>query len=193
MPRHHHLLAALFAAALAAGPAAAEPAPGALHHKDWFAVTFKDMREDLGTAAEQGKRLAILVEQHGCIYCTKLHEEVLSDPEVADFIKQHFVVVQLNMFGAEEVTDLDGTVMTEREAIRRWAISFTPTVIFLPEEAPEAATVRDAAVEIMPGAFGKWTVLDMFRWVHLKGYEGEEHFQKFHARTIEQLRGEGRL
>lgn len=173
--------------------AAAEPAPGALHHQDWFAVTFKDIREDLELAAEEGKRLAIIVEQYGCIYCRRLHEEVLSDPEVAEYIKENFVVVQFNMFGDEEVTDLDGEVMSEREAVRRWAVAFTPTVIFLPEKAPEDATVSEASVQTMPGAFGKWTTLDMFRWVKMKGYEGDEHFQKFHARNIEKLRAEGRL
>ena len=188
------LAAALCLAALAAVPAAGEDlAPGALHHKEWFAVTFKDVREDLETAQEQGKRLALIVEQHGCIYCKKLHEEVLSDPEVADYIKENFVVVQFNMFGDEEVTDLDGEVMTERQAARRWHVSFTPTVIFLAEHALEDAKVTDAEVERMPGAFGKWTTLDMFRWVAMKGYEGEEHFQKFHARNIAKLRAEGRL
>ena len=34
----------------------------------------------------------------------------------------------------------------------------------------------------MPGAFGKGTFLDMFNWVREKGYEGDEHFQKYHAR-----------
>ena len=197
MPRRLAAAATTAAALLLALPLAAaaeEPAPGALHHKDWFAVTFKDMREDLETAAEEGKRLALIVEQHGCIYCRKLHEEVLSDPEVADYIKENFVVVQLNMFGDEEVTDLDGASMTEREAVRRWAVSFTPTVIFLPEAVEaEDVTVAEIEVERMPGAFGKWTTLDMFRWVRLKGYEGEEHFQKFHARHIEELRAAGRL
>ena len=186
-------LAAFALGLIVAAPAASEPAPGALHHKDWFAVTFKDVREDIEDAAADGKRLAIIIEQHGCIYCRKLHEEVLSDPEVADYIIENFVVVQLNMFGDEDVTDLDGESMTEREAVRRWAVAFTPTVIFLPEEAPEGVTVSEAAVQVMPGAFGKWTTLDMFRWVRLKGYEGDEHFQKFHARTIEELRAAGRL
>ncbi len=192
--RSRHLASLSLAAALLLAPGVqAEPAPGALHHKEWFAVTFKDMREDLETATDEGKRLAIIIEQYGCIYCRKLHEEVLSDPEVANYIKENFVVVQLNMFGDEEVTDLDGEVMTEREAVRRWAVAFTPTVIFLPEAAAEDATVDEVAVETMPGAFGKWTTLDMFRWVRIKGYEGDEHFQKFHARNIEQLRAEGRL
>lgn len=184
----------LAAGQFVAGPVRAEePAPGALHHEDWFAVTFKDLREDLATANEQGKRLALIVEQYGCIYCRKLHEEVLSVPEVADYIKANFMVVQINMFGDEEITDLDGEAMSEREAIRRWAVSFTPTVIFLPEDAPEDATATEAAVQLMPGAFGKWTTLDMFRWIRAKGYEGEEHFQKFHAREIERRRQDGTL
>jgi hypothetical protein len=41
----------------------------------------------------------------------------------------------------------------------------------------------------MPGAFGKWTTLNMFRWVHEKGYEGEEHFQKYHARKFLEQKG----
>jgi len=189
------LVRLMVAAALifTAPQAAAQDANGGLLTEDWFAVTFKDMREDLETANESGKRLALIVEQYGCIYCRKLHEEVLSDPEVADFIKANYVVVQLNMFGDEEVTDFDGEVMSESEAIRRWGIIFTPTVIFLPEEVPADSTAGKAAVQTMPGAFGKWTTLNMFRWVNEKGYESAEHFQKYHARIIQILRDEGRL
>jgi thioredoxin-related protein len=189
-------LTTMLAAALLAVAGAAQAAQvneNGLHVEPWFAVTFKDVAEDIAEAADKGKRLAIIVEQAGCIYCRELHETVLSDPEVRDYITENFMVVQFNMFGDEEIVDLDGETMTERAAIRRWAVSFTPTVIFLPEAAPEGGTVRDAAVEIMPGAFGKWTTLNMFRWVREKGYEGDEHFQKYHARIIEQLRAEGRL
>jgi len=176
-----------------AAPLARAQDNGGLHTEDWFAVTFKDVAEDLAMANEEGKRLALIVEQHGCIYCRKLHEEVLSDPEVADYIKANYVVVQYNMFGGEEVTDLDGAVLNEREAVRKWGVVFTPTVIFLPENAGDRISVSDAAVQVMPGAFGKWTVLDMFRWVREKGYESDEHFQKYHARHIQKLREEGRL
>ena len=179
--------------------ALALPAPmqaqenGGLHTEDWFAVTFKDVREDLEAARAQGKRLALIVEQYGCVYCRTMHEEVLSDPEVRDYISQNYMVVQINMFGDEEVTDLDGEALPEKEMIRRWGVVFTPTVIFLPEESSGTGTVMDAAVQVMPGAFGKWTTLDMFTWVRDKGYEGEEHFQKYHARHIEELRAAGRI
>jgi len=164
-----------------------------LHKEPWFSVTFKDVREDINSAADEGKRLAIIIEQRGCIYCKKLHEQVFSDPEVSDYIKANYKIVQYNMFGDEEVTDLDGEVLTEKKAIRKWGMVFTPTIVFLPEKAPEGGTLAQASVSTMPGAFGKWTTLNMFRWVREKGYNGDEHFQKYHARIINELRKQGRL
>ena len=102
-------------------------------------------------------------------------------------------MVQYNMFGDEEVIDLNGDELTEKTAARKWRIVFTPTIMFLPEEAPQEGTAADAAVSIMPGAFGKWTSLNMFKWVVEKGYEGEEHFQKYHARKLEEARAAGLL
>jgi len=182
------LVAALLAMVLSAPSGAA-----GLHKKDWFAVTFKDMSEDMAVAREEGKRLALIVEQENCIYCAQLHEEVLSDPEVADYIRKHFMVVQYDMWGAEEVTDLDGTVLTEKAAVRRWGLNFTPTVMFLAEAPGAAETAKAASVQVMPGAFGKWTVLHMFRWVAERRYEGDQPFQKWHAEEIEKLRDAGRL
>lgn len=174
----------LLAALLIIHPALAEVGEDGLHKKPWFSVTFKDVAEDIADAESQGKRLAMIFEQRGCIYCKQLHEGPLSDPEVADFIKSNFVVVQYNLFGDEEVTDLDGTALPEKEMAKRWGVVFTPTILFMPEQDPEGDHAGHAAVATMPGAFGKWTTLNMFAWVREKGYEGEEHFQKYHARRF---------
>lgn len=187
------LFAAIVLFAAAALPAAAEIGEDGLHKEAWFSLTFRDMAEDIDAAREEGKRLAIIFEQRGCIYCAKMHEDLLSDPEVRDYIDAHFKVVQYNMFGDEEVTDLDGSTLTEKTAARKWGYVFTPTIVFLPEEAPEGKTVAEAAVATMPGAFGKWTFLHMFQWVSDKGYEGDEHFQKYHARKLDELRAAGKL
>lgn len=165
-------------------PATAEVGEDGLHKKDWFAVTFKDVAEDIEDAQSQGKRLAMIFEQRGCIYCKSLHEGPLSDPEVADFIKENFVVVQYNLFGDEEVTDLDGTALPEKEMAKRWGVVFTPTILFMPEQVPEGDNAGAASVATMPGAFGKWTTLNMFAWVKEKGYASDEHFQKYHARRF---------
>ncbi|MEQ9333843.1 thioredoxin family protein [Thalassobaculum sp.] len=183
------LLTVVLGLAVASVPAAAATmGDDGLHKEDWFAITFRDIAEDIEAANQAGKRLAIVFEQRGCIYCRKMHEELLADPEVAGYIKANFMVVQYNMFGDEEVTDLDGESLTEKTAVRKWGYVFTPTVVFLPETAPAGKTVAQAAVATMPGSFGKGTFLDMFRWVREKGYETDEHFQKYHARMIEQRR-----
>ncbi|TYO91592.1 thioredoxin family protein [Oceanicella actignis] len=183
--------AALALAALAAAGAAraVEIGEDGLHKQPWFSYTFKDLREDIQTAREQGKRLVLFIEQRGCIYCKKMHEEVYSDPEIADFIARNFMVVQINMFGDEEVTDLDGATLTEKEAVRRWGVLFTPTALFMPDTPPEdGRNAAQAAVATVPGAFGKGTTRDMYQWVLDKGYEGDEPFQRYHARMIEARR-----
>lgn len=185
--------AAFILCAMLALPAAAvELGDDGLHKEDWFSITFRDVAEDIEEANAKGKRLVYIFEQRGCIYCREMHETLLADPEVSDYIKEHFMVVQFNMFGDEEVTDMDGEVLTERTAARKWGYVFTPTIVFLPDEVSEES-VASAAVATMPGAFGKWTFLNMFRWVNEKGYEGEEHFQTYHARIINEMREAGRL
>lgn len=188
------VIIAFFAlAALSVQAWSSEIGEDGLHKEDWFSLTFRDVAEDIATAKEEGKRLVMIFEQRGCIYCAQMHEKILSDPEVSDFIKANYKVVQYNMFGDEEVTDLDGEVLTEKTAARKWGYVFTPTMVFLPEEAPEGKTVAEAAVATMPGAFGKWTFLNMFKWVAEKGYDSDEHFQKYHARIINEMRAQGRL
>ncbi len=102
-----------------------------IHKEDWFSITFRDVAEDIAAAKAEGKRLVIVFEQRGCIYCAQMHEKILSDPEVRDYIQANFKVVQYNLFGDEEVTDLDGSVLTEKTAARKWGVVFTPTMIFL--------------------------------------------------------------
>ena len=142
---------------------AAEIGDDGLHKQDWFSVTFKDLNEDLEAANESGKRLVMFFEQRGCIYCRQVHEHVLSDPEVSDFIKENFMVVQYNLYGDEQVVDFDGDALTEKKAARKWGVLFTPTIMFMPEDAIAEKNALQQAVALMPGAFQKGTFLDMFK------------------------------
>lgn len=178
------LFAFLMFMAFASTSFAAKIGEDGLHKQPWFSITFKDIKEDIETARSEGKRLAIIVEQRGCIYCKKLHETVFSDPKISKYISDNFVVVQYNMFGDEEVIDSDGETLTEKKAVRKWGLAFTPTIMFLPEQAPKAKSAKESAVMVMPGAFGRYTTLHMFQWVKEKGYLGEEPFQKYHARKL---------
>lgn len=146
--------------------------------------TFKDLRDDLSEASSEKKRLLLIVEQRGCIYCTKMHEEVFSDPDIEAFIREHYFVVQLNLFGDVEVTDFDGTVLPEKEMAIRWGVMFTPTMIFLPEEVAPDLSAQKAAVASMPGAFGKGTTAALLQWVVDHGYDSGVHFQKFLSEQV---------
>lgn len=183
------LIICLVALCFASNLSAAELGDDGLHKAPWMRDTFKDLGEDLAEANEEGKRLMILVEQRGCIYCKKMHEEVFVVPEVAQYIEENFFVVQINMFGDVEVTDFDGTTLPEKDMVKRWGALFTPSIYFLPEDVGDAGAATQAAVATMPGAFGRWTTFNMLTWVVEKGYDGDEPFQKYHARKFEEQAG----
>ncbi len=159
-----------------------------LHKTDWMRETFKDLREDLEEANAEGKRLLVLIEQRGCIYCTKMHEEVFPRPEITGYIEDNYFVVQINLHGSTEIVDFDGEALEEREAVRKWGTLFTPTMMFLPKEVTEDVSAARAAVTVMPGAFGPGTTLDMLTWVAEERYldQSEEDFQRYHARMIQE-------
>jgi len=155
-----------------------------LHKPDWIVETFRDMRDDLTEANALGKRMLIMVEQRGCIYCTRMHETVYIDDEITRMLREDFFVVQMNLFGNIPVTDFDGDERDERDMMVRWGVVFTPTMLFMPDAVPESGTAAQNAVMVMPGAFERGTTRLMLRWVLEKGYEGDEHFQHYVARNL---------
>lgn len=179
------LLAPLLALVMALPLAAAELGDDGLHKAAFFRETFKDLAEDLAEANDEGKRLMVMVEQRGCIYCTKMHEEVFSQLDVAEFIAENYFVVRLNLHGSTEVTDFDGETGEERAMARKWGLLFTPTMLFFPKQV-DGVPAPQAAVVNMPGAFGKGTTMDMLTWVLEERYlnQEEEDFQRYHARRI---------
>lgn len=182
-------LLAFFGAMLIAMPVwAAELGDDGLHKTAWMRDTFKDLGEDLAEANDEGKRMLIMFEQRGCIYCTKMHEEVFIKPNVSDYIEENYFVVQLNLHGDIEVTDFDGETLSEKDMARKWGILFTPTMMFIDKAVAEGKTAPQAAVAVMPGAFGAGTTLDMLTWVNEERYalDGDEDFQRYHARRIQE-------
>ncbi|MFT6091904.1 thioredoxin family protein [Sulfitobacter sp.] len=175
---------AVVSLALAGSAYAVELGDDGLHKTEWMRDTFKDLREDLAEANAEGKRLMLTVEQRGCIYCTKMHQEVFPLPNIDAYLKEHYFVVQINMFGDVEVTDFDGESLPEKDMVRKWGMMFTPTLVFLPEDVAEGQTAAQAAVATVPGAFGPGTTFNMLQWVVDKEYEGDEPFQKYLARKM---------
>lgn len=164
------------ALALTLAPAAARAArlnDDGLHVQDWFLDSFLDLAQDIEEAAAKGKRLAVSFEQRGCIYCAEMHEKHLANATISAYVRQHFEMIQLNQFGAREVTDLDGRVLPEKEMARRWAVTSTPTILFLPEK-PVSGQAHLVSPARMRGLLPQPAFLAMFRFVAKKQYEKME-------------------
>jgi len=172
------------------GPArAATVGEDGLHKQSWFAETFLILAEDMAEAAAKGKRVAVIFEQKGCPYCREMHTVNFQVPELTDYVKAHFMVVQLNLWGAREVTDLHGKALEERALARRWRVNFTPTIVFLP--TPEEMKAGETEVARMPGYFKPFHFQSMFEFVKAGAYK-EQSFQRFLQHKFEDLEKQGK-
>ncbi|WP_243613114.1 thioredoxin family protein [Shimia aestuarii] len=182
-----------FLAVLFAVPVwAADVDADGLHKVDWYQDTWKDLQEDFATAKEEGKRLLIIVEQRGCIYCREMHETSFKDEKVQARLTEDYYPIRINLHGATEMVDTDGEAMEERAAARKWGVMFTPTMIFMPPDLDEETPAIRQAVAVMPGAFKPGTTYDLLTWVLEERYldQSEEDFQRYHARMIRERRAE---
>lgn len=163
-----------------------------MYHQPWFVNSFLDLKEDLAEAAEAGKRFAIIWEQRGCPYCRETHMVNFAKPEINEFVRENFAVLQLNLWGSREVTDFDGEALEERALARKWGIVFTPTFMFFPESVAkvEGKTGAQAEVARMPGYFKPFHFITMFEYVRESAY-ADQHFQKYLIAKGQRLRAQG--
>src|SRR4029079_15516274 len=145
-----------------------------LYHQSWFQPSFLNLREDFAEAKASGKRFAVVFEQRGCPYCATMHTEVLAQKYINDYVRENFTVLQLDLWGAREVTDFDGAVLPERALAERWGVIFTPTIVFFKDDLTglQGKWGRDLeAIERLPLSYGRDTFYDLFVWVRHKIYE----------------------
>ncbi len=143
-----------------------------LHSQSWFLTSFLDLAEDLEEAAGNRKRFAVMWEQRGCPYCRETHLVNFAKPEIQGFVRDHFEILQLNMFGSRQVTDFDGEELEERQLARKNGVAFSPTIQFFPAALSEAAGKpgKEAEVARMPGYLLPPHFLAMFRFVQAEAY-----------------------
>lgn len=179
----------------ASASGAVEPplADDGLYIQPWFRQSFLDLREDLAEAQAAGKRLVVFWEQRGCPYCREMHRVNLADAEIVDYIKAHFVALQLNLYGAREVTDFDGKAFEERRLAQRWRVNFTPTLCFFPANAAEARGRSGPEAEAwrLQGYWKPFHFLGSFVYVYEEGYKGQA-FQPWLAAYAERRRAQGK-
>jgi len=161
-----------------------------LYHQDWFHTSFLDMAEDHADAAAQGKHLMVLIEQHGCPYCRELHKVNFARSEISDYLRENYLVVQLNMWGDKEVTDFDGQSLTEKTICNKWFASFTPTTIMFNRRDAGATDLRAAEAFRLPGYFKPFHYISGLEYGASDQYR-DLPFQRFLQARFDRLEAQG--
>ena len=144
-----------------------------LYSQSWFLQSFLELGDDLQAAADKGKRLAIIWELRGCPYCKETHLVNFAKPEIENYIKGRFEILQLNIVGSREVTDFDGEKLSEKRIAEKYGVRFTPTFQFFRERVADLAGMkpRDREVTRAQGYLEPRHFLAMFRFVAERAYE----------------------
>jgi len=186
------ILTGLPAAAALARPAWAriEPGPDGLYKQPWMHEGFLDLGEDLAEAADTGRHLMVLFEQAGCPYCRELHRVNYAREEIAEYIDAHFLVVQLDLWGARAVTDFDGEELEERALAGKWGVNFTPTTVLFHQDNAGADTARAAESFRLPGYLKPFHYLSSLEYV-VTGEHRRQPFQRYLQDKFAELEAKG--
>lgn len=103
----------------------------------WFLNSFLDLSEDIEDLASQNKRLIIFLHQDNCPYCHLFITKNLTNDITKKKLQKHFDIVDINMFGNKEITDIDRKEYSEKDFAIKYKVQFTPTLIFFDEKGKQ--------------------------------------------------------
>lgn len=98
----------------------------------FFHQSFGDLREELATAKKEGKTgVFMMFMNHECPWCNKMKASVLNQVEVQDYYRRHFVVLEIDTEGSEQITDFAGKEMEHKDfALKYNRVRATPVFLF---------------------------------------------------------------
>ncbi|MCU7906820.1 MAG: thioredoxin fold domain-containing protein [Candidatus Thiodiazotropha sp. (ex Epidulcina cf. delphinae)] len=110
-----------------------------LRYPDWFKKSFLELPSDLQEALDKNKRgIIVYFGQKRCAYCKMLLDVNFGLSDIATYTRRHFDIIPIDIWSTEEVTTLDGDVLTQRDYSLREKTNFTPSLIFYDEQGKEA-------------------------------------------------------
>ncbi len=126
LPRFALLALALASLSLLA---ATEPRDPYTH---FFQPTFGDFQEELEVARADGKQgVLIFFEMDECPFCHRMKQQVLNQPVVQEYYREHFALFSVDVEGDVEITDFQGRAMRQSDfAFREFRVRATPVFQF---------------------------------------------------------------
>jgi len=104
-------------------------------YPSWFKQSFLDLPEDLADSAKNNKKgIIVYFGQKRCAYCRMLMDINFGQKKIESYTRENFDFIPIDVWGAQEVTDTKGVVLTEREYALREKTNFTPSLLFYNNE-----------------------------------------------------------
>jgi thioredoxin-related protein len=145
-----------------------------LEHPAWFKESFLDLPHDLAEAVAAGKRgIVVYFGQRRCPYCKMMLQQNFGQGDIETYTRRHFDVVPIDIWGLQEVTDLEGQVLTERDYSVREGTNFTPSLLFYDARGKLALRLR--------GYYPPYTLRAALEYV-ADGHYDREPFNAYLAR-----------
>ena len=102
-----------------------------LVYPDCFKLSFGDLKEDIKEAAETGKTgIIVYFGQKRCAYCGQFLKENIGASDIEHYIREHYDLIPIDIWGIEDIVDTDGETYSERELSIRYKTNFTPSLVF---------------------------------------------------------------
>lgn len=114
-----------------------------LEYPDWFKISLGDLQDDIAEARAAGKfGIMVYYGQKRCAYCEQFIKNNLRDHSIRRYLRQHFDVVPIDIWGIEDFVDTDGNSYTERELALRYKTNFTPSLVFYDKDGKPVYRLR---------------------------------------------------
>jgi len=107
-------------------------------YSHFFNETFGNYTEELQAAREQGKKgILVFFEMDECPFCHFMKLNVLNQPAVQEYYREHFLNFALDIEGDVEITDFAGGATTQKAFAKEARVRATPVIAFYDLEGKE--------------------------------------------------------
>ncbi|MCS6998926.1 MAG: thioredoxin family protein [Aquificaceae bacterium] len=103
--------------------------------------SFLNLKEDFEEAKREKKFLFLMFHQEGCPFCDKMRKVTFQDRKVQEYFTRHFYMVEIDIRGSNEVVDLEGKRLTEKQFSLKHGVRLTPVFLFFDLEGRVVAKV----------------------------------------------------
>jgi thioredoxin-related protein len=146
-----------------------------LVYPDWFKISLGDLNDDLQESLDEGKSgLIVYFGQKRCAYCEQFLEANLDITDIQKYIREHYNIVPIDIWGIEDIKDTDGKSYTERELSIRYKTNFTPSLVFYDDKGKPVFRLR--------GYYPPYKFRAALKYV-VEGFYKKETFREYLARA----------